>query len=152
VFHWHLTDSQSFPLQLEKFGDTTGKMAQFGAYGANKVYTVGQVKELVEFANKRGAHPYYQGGLLRSSRATIVPVLMMLPKIVLRTFYDIFCRCTIKRQLNVKKVPINNARNSQKKVPKDNFGKHHQNQHNYSTLVVAFLWHNFFSCRCSNRA
>jgi hypothetical protein len=62
---------------------------------------------------------------------------MMLPKIVLRNFFfhrlkgyfsAIFCCCTIKRQLFVKKVPINNAQNSKK--------KHHYNQHNCSTIAL----------------
>ena len=29
-------------------------MAQYGAYGPNQIYEVDQVKELVEFAQKRG--------------------------------------------------------------------------------------------------
>lgn len=30
-------------------------MAEHGAYGASKIYTVAQLKTLVEFANKRGS-------------------------------------------------------------------------------------------------
>jgi len=54
VFHWHLSDTQSFPLQLEKYPETTGNMAQYGAYGPDKIYTKDQVKDLITFATKRG--------------------------------------------------------------------------------------------------
>merc|ERR1711962_131684 len=54
VFHWHLSDTQSFPLQLENHPDSTGKMAQYGAYGSDKIYTKDQVKELITYATKRG--------------------------------------------------------------------------------------------------
>ena len=54
VLHWHITDTQSFPIKLEKFPETTGKMAQFGAYGPNQIYTVDQVKDLVQYATERG--------------------------------------------------------------------------------------------------
>lgn len=54
VLHWHITDSQSFPIQLEKYSDTTAYMAQSGASGANQIYTVSQIKKLVEFASSRG--------------------------------------------------------------------------------------------------
>ena len=54
VLHWHLTDTQSFPIQLEKFPQTTGQMAHYGAYGPDKIYTVAEVKDLVTYANKRG--------------------------------------------------------------------------------------------------
>ena len=54
VLHWHITDTQSFPIKLEKFPETTGKMAQFGAYGPNHIYTVDQVKDLVQYATERG--------------------------------------------------------------------------------------------------
>jgi hypothetical protein len=42
------------------------------------------------------------------------------------TFYAIFCHCTITRQLIVKKRPIKNARNSQKK--------------NFRRTILASLW------------
>ena len=59
VLHWHITDTQSFPIKLEKFPDTTGKMAQFGAYGPNHIYTVDQVKNLVQYATERGKKLLY---------------------------------------------------------------------------------------------
>ena len=58
VLHWHITDTQSFPIKLEKFPETTGKMAQFGAYGPNHIYTVDQVKDLVQYATERGKMTY----------------------------------------------------------------------------------------------
>jgi hypothetical protein len=40
------------------------------------------------------------------------------------TFSAIFCPCMITRQQIVKKMPINYARNSKKKVPMSNFCRH----------------------------
>ena len=54
VLHWHLADTQSFPIQLEKYPNTTAKMAQYGAYGPDKIYSVNEVEKLVVYANKRG--------------------------------------------------------------------------------------------------
>ena len=50
VFHWHITDTQSFPLDLPNLPD----FSRFGAYSAEKVYTQGQVRELVSYARDRG--------------------------------------------------------------------------------------------------
>jgi hypothetical protein len=61
---------------------------------------------------------------------------MMLSKIILLNFFLPFERLFMPFYSVVPK--FNNARNSQKEVPKDNFGKHHQNQHNCSTLVLHF--------------
>lgn len=36
VFHWHMTDSQSFPLVLKKHPD----LVRLGAYSPEKVYTI----------------------------------------------------------------------------------------------------------------
>jgi beta-hexosaminidase Fdl len=49
-FHWHITDSQSFPF-VSKFYP---QLAMYGAYSANEVYTWDDIKELVEFARVRG--------------------------------------------------------------------------------------------------
>lgn len=35
TFHWHITDSQSFPLVLESHPD----LSKLGAYSPHKVYT-----------------------------------------------------------------------------------------------------------------
>lgn len=36
VFHWHMTDSQSFPLVLKSHPD----LSELGAYAPDKVYTI----------------------------------------------------------------------------------------------------------------
>lgn len=46
VFHWHITDSQSFPLLMPSLPD----FVRFGAYRQDQVYMPDQVKELVEYA------------------------------------------------------------------------------------------------------
>ncbi len=50
-FHWHVVDSQSFPLSLP--GDY-GRLSEQGAYSASMVYSQAEVKELVEYAGQRG--------------------------------------------------------------------------------------------------
>ena len=50
VFHWHLTDSQSFPLQLPSLAN----FSVWGAYSPLMVYTPDDIKELVQFAEDRG--------------------------------------------------------------------------------------------------
>lgn len=50
VFHWHITDSQSFPLMF----DSLPEFAQIGAYHPAKIYTISDVKEIVEYAKIRG--------------------------------------------------------------------------------------------------
>ena len=54
VFHWHITDTQSFPIQLDKYPSTTGKLVEYGAYGPAKIYSKLQVKDLITYATKRG--------------------------------------------------------------------------------------------------
>ena len=50
VFHWHLSDSQSFPLQLPSLLD----FSVWGAYSPAMVYTQADIKDLVQFAEDRG--------------------------------------------------------------------------------------------------
>jgi hexosaminidase len=50
VFHWHITDSQSFPIELP----SEPELAEKGAYGEDMRYTVDDVKRIVEFAMSRG--------------------------------------------------------------------------------------------------
>jgi len=54
VFHWHLTDSHSFPIELTKYPKTTGQMVNYGAYSDKEFYTIDQVKEVIKFANVNG--------------------------------------------------------------------------------------------------
>jgi len=51
VFHWHITDTHSFPLELP---NSIPELAQYGAYSKRKTYSPQQVKELVEYARVRG--------------------------------------------------------------------------------------------------
>ncbi|KAL6657724.1 hypothetical protein ACP70R_005504 [Stipagrostis hirtigluma subsp. patula] len=50
VFHWHITDSQSFPIELP----SEPLLAEKGAYGEDMRYTVDDVARIVEFAMSRG--------------------------------------------------------------------------------------------------
>jgi hexosaminidase len=50
VFHWHITDSQSFPIEIKSQPD----LSRNGAYSAEQVYSSKDVKDVVEFAKIRG--------------------------------------------------------------------------------------------------
>lgn len=50
VFHWHLTDSQSFPVEVE----SEPELARRGAYGAEMVYTAEDVRRVVEVGLRNG--------------------------------------------------------------------------------------------------
>lgn len=45
-FHWHVTDSQSFPLEVPGFTELSNK----GAYDLTMVYSPSDVKEIVDYA------------------------------------------------------------------------------------------------------
>jgi N-acetyl-beta-hexosaminidase len=49
-FHWHITDSQSFPFVSEHYPE----LAMYGAYSQRDVYTHKDIREIVEFAEVRG--------------------------------------------------------------------------------------------------
>ncbi|KAI0754520.1 N-acetylhexosaminidase [Daedaleopsis nitida] len=49
-FHWHVTDSQSFPLVVPGFTELSSQ----GAYDSSMVYTPSDVKEIVDYAGARG--------------------------------------------------------------------------------------------------
>ncbi|THH27662.1 hypothetical protein EUX98_g6529 [Antrodiella citrinella] len=49
-FHWHVVDSQSFPLEVPGFEE----LAQKGAYASSMVYTAQDVQDIVEYAGARG--------------------------------------------------------------------------------------------------
>lgn len=49
-FHWHLTDSQSFPFVSRHFPE----LAKYGAYSSSEIYTHDDIREIVEFAKVRG--------------------------------------------------------------------------------------------------
>ena len=50
TFHWHITDSHSFPLVLK----TLPNMAYFGSYSADKMYSHEDVRNIVEYGKVRG--------------------------------------------------------------------------------------------------
>ena len=50
VFHWHVTDSQSFPLVLP----SEPALAEKGAYASHMVYSPEDVKRVVEFGLDHG--------------------------------------------------------------------------------------------------
>ncbi|KAJ8686693.1 hypothetical protein QAD02_022487 [Eretmocerus hayati] len=50
TFHWHLTDSQSFPYDSVQFPE----MARWGAYSGDEIYSPEDVKELTIYARIRG--------------------------------------------------------------------------------------------------
>lgn len=50
VFHWHLTDDDSFPLEIPEYPD----LSRFGGYSPKEVYTTSDVKELIQYAATRG--------------------------------------------------------------------------------------------------
>ncbi|QRV77723.1 beta-hexosaminidase [Ceratobasidium sp. AG-Ba] len=49
-FHWHIVDSQSFPLVVSQFPELSAK----GAYSASQVYSQADVKDIVTYAAQRG--------------------------------------------------------------------------------------------------
>lgn len=50
IFHWHITDSQSFPFDSPR----VPQMAKYGALSPKMVYTADDIRYLVDFAKVRG--------------------------------------------------------------------------------------------------
>jgi hexosaminidase len=50
VLHWHLTDDHSFPLSLPRYPE----LAQMGAYSPRAIYSEASVRDIVQYAYKRG--------------------------------------------------------------------------------------------------
>ncbi|RXW23789.1 hypothetical protein EST38_g2062 [Candolleomyces aberdarensis] len=50
VFHWHVVDSQSFPLTIHGFEE----LAKKGAYSRKEIYTSADVQSIVKYAAERG--------------------------------------------------------------------------------------------------
>ena len=46
TFHWHIVDSQSFPLQVPGFEE----LAEKGAYSPTSVYTPDDIDDIVGYA------------------------------------------------------------------------------------------------------
>ncbi|TFY71905.1 hypothetical protein EVG20_g1110 [Dentipellis fragilis] len=50
TLHWHVSDSQSFPLQVPGFTEVSEK----GAYSSSSIYTPSDVNTIVQYAGQRG--------------------------------------------------------------------------------------------------
>ncbi|XP_058053517.1 chitooligosaccharidolytic beta-N-acetylglucosaminidase isoform X2 [Anopheles bellator] len=50
VFHWHITDSQSFPMVIQ----SRPTLHTYGAYSRRQVYTAADIRDLVQYAIERG--------------------------------------------------------------------------------------------------
>ncbi|KAF5392690.1 hypothetical protein D9757_001056 [Collybiopsis confluens] len=50
TFHWHMVDSQSFPVEVPEFPDLSAK----GAYGPSMIYSTEDVQNIVSYAAARG--------------------------------------------------------------------------------------------------
>lgn len=51
-FHWHVTDSQSFPLVIPGFTE----LASAGAYDPSMVYSPSEVQDIVDYAGAVSIH------------------------------------------------------------------------------------------------
>ncbi|PPQ72305.1 hypothetical protein CVT24_004582 [Panaeolus cyanescens] len=49
-FHWHIVDSQSFPLTVPGFPE----LAQKGAYSEGQIYSTEDIRSIVQYAGERG--------------------------------------------------------------------------------------------------
>lgn len=49
TFHWHITDSHSFPYVSKSRPD----LAKYGAYNPEKIYTPQDVKEIIQYGKER---------------------------------------------------------------------------------------------------
>jgi len=50
VFHWHITDSQSFPLVM----DSLPQFAEYGSYSPEETYSPWEVEDIVSYAARKG--------------------------------------------------------------------------------------------------
>ena len=50
VFHWHITDSHSFPMEVQSIPE----LVEWGAYSKHKIYSQEDIKDMVEYARIRG--------------------------------------------------------------------------------------------------
>uniref|UniRef100_A0A182VPZ9 Beta-hexosaminidase n=1 Tax=Anopheles minimus TaxID=112268 RepID=A0A182VPZ9_9DIPT len=56
VFHWHMTDTQSFPMQLERVPE----MIANGAYSIDEIYSPNEVRQLIRYAKYRGIRVIFE--------------------------------------------------------------------------------------------
>lgn len=76
VFHWHITDSQSFPLEIP----SVPQMTRYGAYSPHKIYSPDDVRHVVEYAKLRGVRviieidaPSHAGSFYRTRFTPLLP-------------------------------------------------------------------------------
>lgn len=50
IFHWHATDSQSFPLHIRN----VPQMSKYGSYSRKEIYSHKQIKHIFQYAKNRG--------------------------------------------------------------------------------------------------
>jgi N-acetyl-beta-hexosaminidase len=50
TFHWHITDSHSFPYSSK----TWPNMLRYGAYSSGKIYTENDIKEIINYGLLKG--------------------------------------------------------------------------------------------------
>ncbi|XP_021948017.1 chitooligosaccharidolytic beta-N-acetylglucosaminidase isoform X1 [Folsomia candida] len=50
MFHWHITDSNSFPFDARR----VPQMIKYGTYGSEKIYTPEAISEFLVYSNQRG--------------------------------------------------------------------------------------------------
>lgn len=56
VFHWHITDSQSFPMESKRVPE----MHQHGAFSEDEVYHKNEIDEVIEYAKYRGIRVIFE--------------------------------------------------------------------------------------------
>jgi len=50
VLHWHITDDESFPIELQSFPEIT----KTGAYSSDEIFSSADVHEIVKYATEKG--------------------------------------------------------------------------------------------------
>lgn len=56
VFHWHITDSQSFPFE----SSAVPQLSKYGAYSKDKIYKIDETSALVKYARLRGVRVIFE--------------------------------------------------------------------------------------------
>ena len=56
TFHWHIVDSQSFPLVVPGYEGLSAN----GSYSSEEIYTPSQIADIVKYANMVNNFPHLQ--------------------------------------------------------------------------------------------
>uniref|UniRef100_A0A182YEM4 beta-N-acetylhexosaminidase n=1 Tax=Anopheles stephensi TaxID=30069 RepID=A0A182YEM4_ANOST len=92
VLHWHLTDTQSFPIQLNRVAE----MASYGAYDSSAVYSPNDVRKLIRYAKNRGIRVILEldapahAGEIDDYVIKIILIPLIISLYSLQTFHDHF--------------------------------------------------------------